>query len=179
MTKNWGKKYKWKIFFDKKLQFTYVKDTSEAFSPQKQTSSQCCGSGSGIRCLFDPWNRDGSERRHSFVKYFETTTYQNLSLNQSIPCNSLNVCIPTKSVNWNARTWCWLAIRATAPPLLLPHEAGGGAAAALLLPQGATLLLPHGGATLFLSVDEGGGGGAAIDQLHLFLLLMLGCNCGF
>ncbi len=114
------------------------------------------------------------------MKYFETTSYQNSSLNQSIPCNSLNVCIPTKSVDSNARTWCWLAIRATtAPPLLLPHEAGGGAAGALLLPQGAALLLPR-SATLFLSVDEGGGGGtAAIDQLHLFLLLMLGCNYGF
>jgi hypothetical protein len=22
-------------------------------------SMQCCGSGSGIRCLFDPWIRDG------------------------------------------------------------------------------------------------------------------------
>ncbi len=114
------------------------------------------------------------------VLYFATRTYQNLSLNRSIPCNSLNFCIPTKSVDWNARTWCWLAISATAPPLLLPHEAGGGAAAALLLPQDATLLLHHGGAALFLSVDEGGGGGGtAIDQLHLFLLLMLGCNNGF
>ncbi len=84
-----------------------------------------------------------------------------------------------ESVDSNARTWCWLAISATAPPLLLPHEAGGGAAAALLLTQDAALLLPH-GAALFLSVDEGGrGGGTAIDQLHLFLLLMLGCNCGF
>jgi hypothetical protein len=110
--------------------------------------------------------------RHSFVNYFETTTYQNLSLNQSIPCNSVKFCIPTKSVDWNARTWCWLAISATAPPLLLPHEAGGGAAAAMLL--------PHGDAALFLSIDEGGGGGGtAIDQLHLFLLLMLGCNYGF
>ncbi len=128
---------------------------------------------------FCVWNRDGSERRHSFVKYFETTTNQNLSLNQSIPCNSLNFSIPTKGVDSNVRTWCWLAISATAPPLLLPHEAGGGAAAALLLPQDATLLLPHGGAALFLSVDEGGGGGGtAIHQLHLFLLLMLGCNCG-
>jgi hypothetical protein len=114
------------------------------------------------------------------VKYFETTTTTKFIFKSINALKLLNFCIPTKSVDSNARTWCWLAISATAPPLLLPHEAGGGAAAALLLPQGAALLLPHGDAALFLSVDEGGGGGGtAIDQLHLFLLLMLGCDYGF
>jgi hypothetical protein len=65
------KKTQIKNFLDQKLQFTYVQDTREAFSPQKQTSSQCCGSGSEIRYLFGPWNWDGSEKRHSFVKYIE------------------------------------------------------------------------------------------------------------
>jgi len=39
MTKNGRKKYSrnfFKIFFDQKLQFTYVKATGEAFSPQKE-----------------------------------------------------------------------------------------------------------------------------------------------
>jgi hypothetical protein len=42
MTKNGRKKYSrnfFKIFFDQKLQFTYVKATGEAFSPQKRTSN--------------------------------------------------------------------------------------------------------------------------------------------
>jgi hypothetical protein len=38
MTKYWRKKYSWKLvlsFFDKKLQFTHVQATGEAFSPKK------------------------------------------------------------------------------------------------------------------------------------------------
>ncbi len=27
--------------------------------PKVRMAKQCCGSGSGIRCLFDPWIRDG------------------------------------------------------------------------------------------------------------------------
>ncbi len=31
------------------------------FSTKRQPKNQCCGSGSGIRCLFDPWIRDGEK----------------------------------------------------------------------------------------------------------------------
>jgi hypothetical protein len=29
------------------------------WNKQNNSRYQCCGSGSGIRCLFDPWIRDG------------------------------------------------------------------------------------------------------------------------
>ncbi len=36
----------------KKLNYTKL------MLPQKQSQRQCCVSGSGIRCIFDPWIRD-------------------------------------------------------------------------------------------------------------------------
>jgi hypothetical protein len=34
-------------------------DLDPAYKVNLQFSFQCCGSGSGIRCLIDPWIRDG------------------------------------------------------------------------------------------------------------------------
>jgi hypothetical protein len=36
------------------------------FDHVSETFKQCCGSGSGIRCLFDPWIRDPGSQTHIF-----------------------------------------------------------------------------------------------------------------
>jgi hypothetical protein len=44
----------------KRAKLTKDKDIQvpATYSPVTYIHKQCCGSGSGIRCLFDPWNRD-------------------------------------------------------------------------------------------------------------------------
>jgi hypothetical protein len=50
------KNYIRKIKRSKKLYFS--SETSIKDFKLSRVNIQCCGSGSGIRCLFDPWIRD-------------------------------------------------------------------------------------------------------------------------